>query len=475
MVMQLLSLRRLGIALAAALAVSSPSRSEEIDLSAAMARGRAAAREVAAADARRVAAEERVRIARSHRQPQLRLLETWVRTDSPAQAFALQLEQERFSFPDFVLSDPNDPEAVESATTRLELALPIFAGGQIVARIDQATHAAAAAAAGSERVADGAALAAATAWVGLAHAREQVTLLERAREAVAAHAELTRAYADEGMLVRSELLRAQVELADADDRLIAARGDARIAEAALSFRLAAPLDSSWELGTVPAPPPIVEELEPWLATALERPDLAAARSLLAAGELEAKAQRASRFPHVGLVAHGDLVDEYPFGAHGDSTTVMAVAQLELWSGGRRKASIAAAEADAAAGRSEVEQLAESVALEVEQALSAARVARARQATAASALAAAAESLRIVEERFRAGVVRTIDVLDAATVRREAETRELVARAEANLAALRLAFAAGRAPETAMANASSAGASAGQPAPPGGAAVGEDLP
>src|SRR5688572_16662481 len=115
MVIQSLHRRRLCIVVSAALAVSSPMLSEEIDLSAAMARGRAAAREVVAAEARRVAAEERVRIARSHRQPQIRLLETWMRTDSPAQAFALQLEQERFSFADFVASDPNDPEAVESA------------------------------------------------------------------------------------------------------------------------------------------------------------------------------------------------------------------------------------------------------------------------------------------------------------------------------------------------------------------------
>lgn len=455
MVTQSLLLRRAGMALCTAMAVSAPARSEEIDLAAALARGRSSAREVAAANARLDAAEQRVRVARSYRLPQLRLLETWVRTDSPAQVFALQLEQERFSFPDFVASDPNDPEAEEAATTRFELEVPLYTGGEITTRIDQAAHVAAGATAAGERAADGAALAAGAAWIGLAQAREQVTLLERARDTVAAHVELARAYTDEGMLVRSELLRAEVELAGAEDLLIAARGEASVAEAALSFRLAAPLGSSWELGAVPAPPPIDEELEPWLAAALERDDLAAARSLLAAGELEARAQRAGRFPRVGLVAHGDLVDDHPFGAHGDSTTVMAVAQLELWSGGRRRASIAAAVAEAAAGRAEVDLLGESVALEVEHALTAARVARARQATTAAALASAAESLRIVEERFRAGVVRTIDVLDAATVRREAETRELVARAEATLAALRLAFAAGRAPETALALATAA--------------------
>lgn len=428
----------------------SGSRAESIDLAGAMARARVAAREVTAADARRDAAEEQLRVARSYRMPQVRLSETWLRTDSPAQAFALQLEQERFSFSDFVAGDPNAPNAIEAATTRLELEMPLWTGGEISTRIAQAGHAAAGAAAAGERAADAAALAAGSAWVRLAQAREQVLLLERARDTVAAHVELARAYGDEGMLVRSELLRAQVELARAEDLLIAARGDARTAEAELSFRLSEPLATTWELGTVPAPPAIEAELGHWLATAEARADLAAARSQLAAGELEARARRAGRFPRIGFVARGDLVDDRPFGDHGDSTTLMAVAQLDLWNGGRRRATVAAAEAEASAVRAEVEQLAAGVRLEVEHALSTALVARARQTTAGGALDAASESLRIVEERFRAGVVRTIDVLDAATARREAETRELMARAEASLAALRLAYAAGRAPESAVA-------------------------
>ena len=43
----------------------------------------------------------------------------------------------------------------------------------------------------------------------------------------------------------------------------------------------------------------------------------------------------------------------------------------------------------------------------------------------------------------------LDLLDAATARREAETRELVARADSQSAALRLAVKAGRAPETVL--------------------------
>jgi hypothetical protein len=43
----------------------------------------------------------------------------------------------------------------------------------------------------------------------------------------------------------------------------------------------------------------------------------------------------------------------------------------------------------------------------------------------------------------------IDLLDASTARREAETRELIARAEANAALIKLAVVSGRAPESVL--------------------------
>ncbi len=129
--------------------------------------------------------------------------------------------------------------------------------------------------------------------------------------------------------------------------------------------------------------------------------------------------------------------------------IVALASIDLFDGGRKRAAMAAARADAEAGRADVERFAEGVRLEAKQAWEVSRVANQRQATAAAALDASKEALRIVEERFRSGVVKTLDVLDATTARREAEMRELVARAEGWLAYFRLALAAGLPPEAAL--------------------------
>ena len=422
---------------------------QSVTLQDAMQRARENAREIAAARARSEAGRARLESARGYRLPSLRLEENFIRTDSPAEVFALKLNQERFSFADFMVADPNHPSAMNTAITRLELSLPVYTGGELSARISQADAAAKAAWDSLEWAGNGAAFEAAQAYVSLAQAQELATLLEQSRRTIQAHVDQARSYAEQGMLVRSELLRAEVELARIDDMLQETRGNVRLAAANLAFRLGVDQGTEWELAALPAPPAPKEELPAWLASAVSRSDFTSAQSMLRAGELEVDVRRAAFLPRVGVVARGDLVDDRLFGRNGNSTAIMAQATVNLFAGGSDRAALRAAEWDAKAGREDVARFHEGVLLQVRQAWEEAATARAREKTAAQSVAAAAEAERIVGERFSTGVVKMLDVLDAATARREAQTRELVARASANAALLRLALVAGRAPESAL--------------------------
>ena len=71
----------------------------------------------------------------------------------------------------------------------------------------------------------------------VAQAEEYAALLHKSRDTVAAHVKLAGDYVEQGMLVRSELLRAEVELARMDDLVTEADGRVRIANANLAFRL----------------------------------------------------------------------------------------------------------------------------------------------------------------------------------------------------------------------------------------------
>jgi outer membrane protein TolC len=420
-----------------------------LTLAGAMQKARESAREVTAAQARAGAAEARASQAKGFRWPSVNLTALWMRTNNPAEVFALKLNQGVFSFPEFVASNPNDASPLNTGITRAEITLPLFTGGELSGRIDQAKLAAASASEASSWVADNAALAAAEAYVMVAQAEEYASLLHKSRDTVAAHVKLAGDYASQGMLVRSELLRAEVELSKMDDLVTDADGRVRIANANLAFRLGAAGSSSWTLAPLPDPRPIATPVEGWLATAAERADLGSARNLLAAGEIEEKVKKAPIWPKLALVAKGELYGDKPFGSTGTSGSIAAVATWNVFAGGSDHAAAVAAREDARAGREDVARFAEGVRLEVRQAFEEAWTAQARHATAKKALDSAREAERITNDRFRAGVVKTLDLLDVTTARREAETRELVARADAHTAALKLAVKAGRRPESVL--------------------------
>lgn len=388
-------------------------------------------------------AAERARQARGYRLPQLDLSEIYSYTNNPAEVFAFQLNQERFSFEDFVTTDPNTPDPLSTFITRLELMLPIYTGGQLGTRVDQADHMATAEELRWQHAQQQVAFDTVTAFTNLAKAREQVGLLTTARATTARHVELASSYAGQGLILQAEVLKAQVFLAEMDELLVQAENGARLAEAALNFTIGADQNIPRELAPLEPPPATPGELEDWRMAAVERRrDLEAARRELEAGRLEEKTAKPWYLPEVAASARYDLYDDTVFGSHGGSGSVMAFARLDLYSGGRESAGREAARHDAAAWGYDVRRFEEGVKLEVQQAWHDLRTAEARFATAANSLQAAREALRVREHRFTQGLDKMIDLLDAETAAREAELRELVARYDVSLSSYRLLFTSG---------------------------------
>jgi outer membrane protein len=417
-----------------------------LHLSQAMATARVQAQSVLAAEARVAAGDARFQQAKGYRLPQISFQEMWIRTNNPAEVFAFQLNQGQFSFDDFVMSDPNNPDYLNNATSRFLLTMPIYTGGELSGRVDQARLAAQAAEIETEWVENSAALAAAEAYIQLSQARENVTLLDHVLQTVETHVQLAKAYVDQGMLVRSELLRAQVEKSRIEDLLIEARGQARVALAYLAFRLGADSPKEWDLQPLEDPPSLEEGLQEWLSSAESRADLAAARHMLQAAELEIKVKRSGLMPKLGVAAKYDMFSDQIFTSDNQSASVMAMLSIPLFSGNRHRAAKTAAESDYLAGQQQIAQFTEGVRLEVRDAYERAITARERFLTAQTAQQAAVEVERITAERFKQGVVKMIELVDATTALQEAQTRELVARAQAHLASLALAAKAGRRPE-----------------------------
>jgi outer membrane protein len=398
---------------------------------------------VAAARSSADAADARARQAKGFRLPRVDLTEMYDRTDNPAEAFAFQLNQERFDFPSFAQSNPNNPQPVTTWMTRLEVVQPLYTGGKLSARIGQATLMAAAEKLTHSRAEEQVAFDTVTAFTNLAKAREYTALLKTARETTATHVSLAEKYAAQGMILQAEVLKAKVYLAQMDELVEQASSRSRLAEAALDFQMGVDQTAHQTLAPLPSPPTVGDDMTHWIDAALDqRRDLGAARRKLEAGRLEEKVARSGWLPEVALVGRYDLYDHSLFGTHGDSGAIMAIAKVNLFRGGSDRAAQAAARYQSSAFESNVRRFEEGVRLQVQQAWDDLSTAHARRHTALASLGAAKESLRVREQRFKQGLDKMIDLLDAETQLREAEVRELVARYDLALSAYRLYFASG---------------------------------
>lgn len=396
-----------------------------------------------AAQAEAKAAGARAKQARGHRLPTVDVVEMYHGSNNPAEVFAFQLNQERFDMEAFFAADPNHPEWLNTFMTRVEVVQPLYTGGKLSSRIRQASHMAQAGDSNRVRVEERVVFETLTAFTNLAKAREFMDLMEKARDTTAEHVSLAERYADSGMIVEADLLKARVHLAEMEELVQQADNNARLAEAALNFHMGVEQTRRHSLASLPQVRPLEGELDELTSKALaNRPDLAAARSKLNAGKLEEKVARSGFLPEVALIGRYDLYDDSPFGGHGDSGALMVNARLNLFRGGSDVHAARAAGHDVAAYEANIRRFEEGIRLEVEQAWRNMLTAQARRATAGASLASAAEALRITERRFEQGLDRMIDLLDSETALHGSEVRELVARYDAAFAAFSLSYACG---------------------------------
>jgi outer membrane protein TolC len=243
--------------------------------------------------------------------------------------------------------------------------------------------------------------------------------------------------------VVSDRLTAEVNLAAMESARVQAAS--RLERARTQLKLAMGLAPAAEVVVTPYPgataperpqPAALAELE---AQALAgRHDLAAARALTQAARTRVEAARAAHRPQVDLIASHARYDNGD--ADAGSSSVMGVLSLDLWSGGRPSAEIAAAVADARQAEWDERAYEQAVRQDVREAHEALREARARHALARGNVERARDNVRQIKTRYGQGRTILIDLLQAERALVEARNEELIARLnlETSGAALELA-------------------------------------
>ena len=228
------------------------------------------------------------------------------------------------------------------------------------------------------------------------------------------HLEQVRAFVEVGTRPPVDLAQERTNVANARVRLIQAENTYATARVQVEQAIGASDLGPWEIADESLPPVPGEEAapEPLLAEALAaRPELAALSEQLRGQELTVRALQGGYGPSVGVSAGPTWAGDAPSDlSYGWNTAVTLT--WPLFQGGATRAQVREARANATAIDAQVEQLRQSVRLELEQARLGVRAAQATLGAAQEAAQAAGERLTLAEGRYQTGVGSLLELADA---------------------------------------------------------------
>lgn len=252
------------------------------------------------------------------------------------------------------------------------------------------------------------------AYLGVLKAQE---LREVARQSVAQaqeHRRIAQLNLEAGTVAPYDVLRADVEVANSEERRLAAENGVALAKAALNTALGRDPNTPIEVVPIPweiSPPPDgVAVLEEALAS---RPELISLQKNLQGMREGVKIARAGRRPNIVIDAnYYQQSTTTGFSSKDYSWNASVVVSVPIWEGGLSRAQENERRQQERQLRQTYEQIRQGIELEIKQALLSIEEARQRIATAETAVTQAEESLRIAQVRYEAGVSTSTELIDA---------------------------------------------------------------
>ena len=342
------------------------------------------------------------------------------------------------------------PDVPNNYHSRLDLQWPIYSGGRTDA-LERAARADAAAAGADVSVAQAdLRLEVARAFWAVVTARATVDVLEQGVKRSQAHVADVRQRFAAGLVPPNEISSAEAQESRARMLAIEARNQRDVSAADLARLVGLPPGQPLEpVATLDTPSPAVPGIEPLVAGARESRDerRAMERRIESAGELR-EAAAAARLPTVAIAGGVDYARPNPrifprTDRWDDSWDIGVNVRWSLWDGGRTAADVAQAAGATEVARQRLAEFDSMLAVEVRQRALDIESGGAAVAAASDAVRAATEARRVVAERYQAGVIAQIEVLDAEYALLQAELDRARALAGVRLSEARLTRAIGR--------------------------------
>lgn len=391
-----------------------------------------------------LSAQEKVIQARSGAMPQVHLSGQSSRTTNPMWAFGTKLNQESITFQDVDPDRLNNPDGITNYASNLSVSWPVYDSGQTWYGLQQAHLNQEAAALFNEHTRQQVIANTITAYIGALFARENKIVIRQISDTARSHLKMVQSRYDGGFVAKSDLLRAQVQIADLEQQLAEAKSQADIAKCRLNVAMGVAGDVNYTLSTpLKAGDPIVGSLDTWISNALSnRSDLKHLAFQRQIAQKEIDKSRASRNPSVSLAGNYEINSE-DFDGSATNYTIAAIVSMPLFTGGRISAKVREAQMNLNQTKTRLRGMEQQICGEIRQAFFNAQSAWERIQVNQAAVGQSRESLRIVKNRYNSGLFTITDLLDAQVMVQQSLTHEIKAVHDYKLAATRLALAAGK--------------------------------
>jgi outer membrane protein len=353
--------------------------------------------------------------------PRMNLTEDLSRGNDPVYVFGTRLRQQRFAQSDFSLDSLNRPTPTGNFATRLNGQWMLFNWFETEQQIRAAKLGAASAMSMAGAVNQGLVFAVVQAYQSVLYAQRQLTVAQHEQETAAALLQDAQSRVKAGLAIDSDLLGAQVNLAARQQDRIAAEGALEIAWTELEAAMGSTIGARPALQALEARSYPEGALAEGIAAALKaRPDLQALAQQSAAEEQAVRAARSDFLPQVSVYGNWEM-DRVTFAGNGGNNWV-AGAQLSLDIlplGKRAHLEQAKAAQQKAAAQEQLQE--QQIRLTVSRAFTEHITAEQMMATARAAMDQSAESLRILRNRYDAGLATMTDLLRGEDAQRQSQT------------------------------------------------------
>lgn len=359
-------------------------------------------------------------LARTQFLPQVGFTEDISRGDDPVYVFGTKLRQQRFTQADFNVDTLNKPEPVGNFATRFSGSWVAFDSFRTQKLVHSADLMQASASSSAQSVDQKVVFDVVQDYQAVLYAQRQVDVAQHEVETADALLSSVDDRVKAGLTVESDRMSAQVNAASTRQGLIAAQGALELAWAQLRVAVGAP--NLVQAVLQPIEPkdfpqtPLDQELE---TAAKTRPDLAALGNAQSAQAVAVTAAKWSYGPRVS--AYGNWEDDRPsFGGSGGQNWVAGVQiGIDILPFAKR-----AQQAREAAAKARIDaqviSYQQQVRLQVSQAHIQLKTAQLSLETASAAISQATESMRILKNRYSAGLATITDLLHAEDAERQAQ-------------------------------------------------------